>query len=119
MEIKLSFVVGGITFGVDSMDQLQELATNAPDIFKMKSEVDQAAIAVGVLTAKTSSATPDVPVNKSKAPGDVPSCDHGVMTDLRGKTYQSGDKKGQPYPESFYCNAPKGTPFAEKCKPRS
>jgi hypothetical protein len=121
VSIEIEFTLGGVSFKADNLEDLTEIAGNAPEVFKRVQEVKQAGIATSVISAQASKETPDVLVTESTGPNSdgVPSCKHGKMTDLRGKVYQTGDKKGEPYPESFYCNAPKDTPYKEKCKARS
>jgi len=103
--------MGPATFELESIEDLKELAANAPETFKLLDDIRQGALASEVFAARTSTSTPDVPTNASVPPAtDIPSCPHGVMKDLRGgKT-----KAGAAYKFMFYCAA--DAKDATKCK---
>ena len=109
---RVTFYAGGLRFELETetADDLQtqaaELASSAPKTIESLAAVVQAGLAVEAFKKDTSGTVPPKPpVNRGTQPGksDVPNCKCGIpMTDVRGKTYKTGAKQGQPYDYSFY-----------------
>lgn len=111
---KIEFWAGIVKFEISGEDvddtrrQAADVAANAPAVLQSTAEIVAAARAIKALQGDVkpdTSERPAPPVNKGVQPGksDVPNCECGIpMTDVRGKQYQKGPKKGQNYPFSFY-----------------
>lgn len=111
----VAFTIGGVRWNVKTVDELEAASAVSPTVYKKVKEIEQASIAAGVFQPK---AAPDPKKSTSTAPaGDVPSCAHGLMNDVRGKVYgPKSANAGKPYPKSFYCSQPWNA--ADKCEPR-
>ena len=115
LEFDAAFTVGGVRFSVHSLDELSTAVAASPAMFKAVKSIEQAALAQGVFK-KEPGVNADPVKAVSTGPGDVPSCKHGTMNDVRGKVYKGGKNKGQPYPKNFYCPADFDAP--DRCDAR-
>lgn len=110
MEQKLNSVSAHISLG--NYNSIDVVADSVDDLQKLLAEVGALAPAfveaVNVVSSAGSAAKAKANIERpagkpSEEPGPARKCKCGApMNDVRGQTYKSGEKKGQPYPNDFY-----------------
>lgn len=92
--------IGGVKFE-GNLNDFTEYAKDAPEVFKLLKEIEQAAIAVGVLSKGPSTGDPKATPSEGPPAKGTPRCEHGAMKDLGDKGYKhryycpSADRKNQ------------------------